>query len=106
MPYNGLKQDGQGYGYAMEYRLPVSVISSDSFQRSMHYLSAAGFVFFEGKVNNTSTTSVNHFATYAHQRIWYLFNGIDFSLPFGLGFSINAGDLSYVQLTDEHIWNL
>ena len=38
---------------------------------STHYLSATGFVFFEGKVNNSSTTSVNHFATYAHKRIAY-----------------------------------
>lgn len=71
MPYNELKQDGSGYGYAMEFGIPVSSISSQPHGTSTHYLSATGFVFFEGKVNNSSTTSVNHFATYAHKRIAY-----------------------------------
>ena len=104
--YNELKQDGKGYGYAIEFGLPVSSISPDPWGASTHYLSATGFVFFEGKVNNSSTTSVNHFATYAHKCIGYFLNGIDFSLPFGLGFSIDWGDWSYVQLREEHIWNL
>ena len=65
-----------------------------------------GLYFFEGKVNNSSTTSVNHFATYAHKCIGYFLNHIDFSLPFGMGFSIDWGDWSYVQLTEEHLWNL
>lgn len=106
VPYNELKQDGSGYGYAMEFGIPVSSISSQPHGTSTHYLSATGFVFFEGKVNNSSTTSVNHFATYAHKRIAYFFNGIDFSLPFGMGFSIDMGDWSYAQLREEHLWTL
>ena len=84
----------------------MSAISSQPHGTSTHYLSATGFVFFEGKVNNSSTTSVNHFATYAHKRIAYFFNGIDFSLPFGMGFSIDMGDWSYAQLREEHLWTL
>ncbi|MCI6401489.1 MAG: hypothetical protein SPF51_09515 [Candidatus Fimivicinus sp.] len=102
--YNALKRDNNGYGYAFEFKMPVSAVSLKPGEMSIHYTSVTGFVFFEGRVNNSSTTSVNHWATYAHKRYDLLFNSIDFSTPFGLGFSIPVGKSCYVQLTEEHIW--
>lgn len=100
--YNALKKDSNGY--AFEFKMPVSAISLKPGEMSIHYTSVTGFVFFEGRVNNAGTTSVNHWATYAHKRYDLLFNSIDFSTPFGLGFSIPVGKSRYVQLTEEHIW--
>ena len=49
VPYNELKQDGSGYGYAMEFGLPVSSISSQPMERARIIFPRRGLYFLKGK---------------------------------------------------------
>ena len=91
-------------GYAFEYTIPIDSHDEQYPYSSFVYTEIAGGLTYEGHVTQPSvTTSVNHWATYAHQKLSLLFNGINFSYPFSMGFSITFG-FAYDQLIDEHLW--
>lgn len=91
-------------GYAFEYTIPIDSHDEQYPYSSFVYTEIAGGLTYEGHVTQPSvTTSVNHWATYAHQKLSLLFNGINFSYPFNMGFTITFG-FAYDQLIDEHLW--
>ncbi len=90
-------------GYAFDFELGIDSSSNTYPYYSVRYKEMIGVLSYDGIVNNQNISTVNHWATYAHKRLRLLFNGIDFSIPFGAGFSITWG-WSYNQLIEEHIW--
>ncbi len=90
-------------GYAFEYNLPSDISQSEPTYYSITYTHIVGLIQYTGFVNSANITGVNHWTTYAHKKINILINNIDFSIPFGAGFSITFG-FTYDELVEEHTW--
>lgn len=103
IPYASLKRPSDGMGYAMEIKMPKDTqINQYPYTRVTNTALIAG-ISYKGEVNNDSVLSINHFAPYAHKKIKLVWDGIDFSVPFAVGFSVSIA-WTWIQIMGEHTW--
>lgn len=94
-------------GYAIEFYLPENIFTDDALTTyNQVYTDGIGFVAYEGVVNNNYVSAVKNYATYAHEKISLLGNGLDYTESFVEGFSTNIWGMgwTYDQLTDYLTW--
>lgn len=105
--FNDLKSCMEGY--AFEYHLPLDL--ADTYKDSSgnpvlfvskKFISVSGQLLYQGAVKNNSDR-IEHTIKYEHQTFSLTANGIDFSVPFGVTFSISK-TTKYTELCDEHLW--
>ena len=103
--FNDLEVSSNGYAYEFSLFLDIyEKIENTQIERpSRIYSDATCFILYEGNVNNDNIKSFNHWLTYAHKVFTLGFNGIDFSIPFNVGFTVNL-TTKYEQMYEEHSW--
>lgn len=105
--FNDLEVSSNGYAY--EFLLFFNVFENIEVNGTMTkhllrlYTDATCFISYEGSINNDNIKSFNHWLTYAHKHLGFRVNGIDFSIPFNVGFSVNFGAI-YTQMYEENLW--
>lgn len=102
--FNDLQFSSGGYGYAYKIGLSLDNQQTEYPYMKNTYSDLTGFLCYRGWLND-NVSKANFWATYAHQKWFVTFGGIDFSIPFSAGFSINLS-AAYEQLVEEHLWTV
>ncbi len=100
--YSDLEKNEKGY--AMRIMLYEDSAMTQYPYSSIIYRGITGTVAYQGTVTETNKLSIYHYAVYGHKR-WRILpgDGIDFSIPFGAGFSIKFGS-KYDNIVEQHLW--